>query len=298
MTQQQQQVKVFVSHAHEDSAWCNAFVGALRQAGADVWYDEHNLGYGRLMDVIERELKQRRVFLVVLSPAAVASPWVRREVNAAIFLHDAEPDRIVLPIIAEPCDVPLLWSEYRWLSGPGNASLSPLEAAQEVSRTLGIGQTARAPGQSWDEESLFASFTRACTPAGLQAARDLYAFTRTRGGTFSWGTGQLPSVTARFFIGQTPYPVFTLYEWPAGKAVFALNFEFLQGGALPLTALARLAERLRTIPKVADRYAGLEQANFKRRPALSLDQVLSQPGAVATVEAALDDLLQCSQQAS
>jgi hypothetical protein len=222
---------------------------------------------------------------------------VRREVNAAIFLHDAEPDRIVLPIIAEPCDVPLLWSEYRWLSGPGNASLSPLEATREVARTLGIGQVARAPGQRWDEESLFASFTRACTPAGLQAARDLYAFARARGGTFSWGAGQLPSVTARFFIGQTAYSVFSLYEWPAGNAVFALNFEFLQGGILPLAALARLAERLRTIPKVPDRFAGLEQRDFKKRPALSLNQVLVQPGAVATVEAALDELLRSGQQA-
>lgn len=293
---QQQQLKVFVSHAHEDSTWCNAFVGGLRQAGADVWYDEHNLGYGRLMDEIERELKQRRIFLVVLSPAAVASPWVRREVNAAIHLHDSEPDRIVLPIMAEPCEVPLLWSEYRWLSGHGDASLSPSEATREVSRTLGLGQVARAPGQSWDEEGVFASFARACSPAGLQAARDLYTFARARGGTFSWGTGQLPSVTARFFIGQTSYSVFTFYEWPAGNAVFALNFEYMQGGALPLAALARLAERLRTIPKVSDRYAGLEQTNFKKRPALSLDQILAQPGAVATVEAALDELLHSGQQ--
>ncbi len=213
-------------------------------------------------------------------------------------LHDAEPDRIVLPIIAEPCQVPLLWSEYRWLSGPGDAGLSPVDAAREVARTLGIGQVARAPGQNWDEESVFASFTRACTPAGLQAARDLYAFARARGGTFSWGAGQLPSVTARFFIGGTSYSVFTLYEWPAGNAVFALNFEYLQGGALPLAALAQLAERLRTIPKVADRFAGLEQTNFKRRPALSLDQILALPSAVATVEAALDELLHSGQQAS
>lgn len=287
-----QQMLVFVSHAHEDSAFCQALVAGLRQAGADVWYDEHNLGYGRLMDVIERELKQRRVFLVVLSPAAISSPWVKREVFAAISLHDSEAERIVLPIMAQPCEVPLLWREYRWLSGPNDAGLAPTEAVRELVRTLGLGQAARAPGQSWDEPSLFASFSRGCTPAGFQAARDLYDFVRTRGGTFSWGTGQLPSITARFFIGQTSYSLFSLYEWPAGNAVCALNFEYLQYGALPLAVLARLAERLRTIPNVADRYAGLEQKSYKMRPALSLDQVLAQPGAVATVEAALDELLQ------
>jgi hypothetical protein len=280
--------QVFVSHAHEDIAWCNILVSSLRQADVDVWYDENNLGYGRLMDVIERELKQRRIFLVILSPAALASPWVRREVVAAINLHDADSNRIVLPIIAVPCEVPLLWSEYRWLSGPSDAGLPPTEAAQEVIRTLGIGQAARAPGQSWDEASGFDSFTRACTPAGLQAARALFDYARARGATFSWGTGQLPSVSARFYIGATPYMVFTLYEWPAGKTVFALNFEYLQGGSLSQAVLARLAERLRAIPKVADRYAGLEQRDFKKRPALSLDQILAQPGAV---ESAIDELL-------
>lgn len=290
-------MKIFVSHAHEDSTWCNAFVAPLRQAGADVWYDEHNLGYGRLMDEIERELRQRRVFLAVLSPAAVASPWVRREVVAAINLHDAEADRIVLPVIAQACEVPLLWGEYRWLSGANDAGLPATEAAREVIRTLGIGQAARRQGQSWDEASVFASFERACTPAGLQVARRLFDFVRARSGTFSWGAGQLPSVSARFYIGGTPYMVFSLYEWPAGNAVFALNFEYLQGGALPQSALARLAEQLRTIPKVADRYAGLEQASFKKRPALSLDQVLAQPDALATVEAALGHLLQTDAQA-
>lgn len=85
--------------------------------------------------------------------------------------------------------------------------------------------------------------------------------------------------------------MFTLYEWPAGKAVFALNFEYLPGGAIPLAALARVAEQMRSIPKVADFYMGVEQAGFKKRPALSLDLVLAQPDAVATIEASIDELL-------
>jgi hypothetical protein len=34
-------LKVFVSHSHQDDAFCCLLVGALRQAGSDVWYDEH-----------------------------------------------------------------------------------------------------------------------------------------------------------------------------------------------------------------------------------------------------------------
>jgi hypothetical protein len=49
------QLKVFVSHSGLDKAICDQVVGALRDAGADVWYDEHNLGAGQLLEEILRE---------------------------------------------------------------------------------------------------------------------------------------------------------------------------------------------------------------------------------------------------
>ncbi|HEY7343450.1 MAG TPA: toll/interleukin-1 receptor domain-containing protein [Ktedonobacterales bacterium] len=54
-----EQLRVFVSHTSEDSAFCHTIVAALRGAGADVWYDEHNMGSGRLADEILRELGRR-----------------------------------------------------------------------------------------------------------------------------------------------------------------------------------------------------------------------------------------------
>jgi hypothetical protein len=44
-----------------------------------VWYDEHNLGAGQLLEEIQRELNARPVFVVLLSPDALASKWVQRE---------------------------------------------------------------------------------------------------------------------------------------------------------------------------------------------------------------------------
>jgi hypothetical protein len=69
---------IFVSHSHEDTAFCQALVTALRGAGADVWYDEENLGAGHLMDVIQQELGRRKNVIVILSKRALASKWVRR----------------------------------------------------------------------------------------------------------------------------------------------------------------------------------------------------------------------------
>src|SRR5258705_12571303 len=123
------------------------------------------------------------IFIPVLSPAAVASQWVRREVNAAIRLHDEQPERIVLPVIAERCDVPLLWGDYKWVSGPDDAGLTPSDAAERVIRTLGLAQ-AGSSKQPWDEVRLFASLAQACTPEGFRAARHVFDYARQRGAAF------------------------------------------------------------------------------------------------------------------
>jgi len=67
------QMRVFVSHTSADNDFTEALVNALRDAEADVWYDQHNLGVGQLIEVINRELAARKVFIVVLSKAAFAS---------------------------------------------------------------------------------------------------------------------------------------------------------------------------------------------------------------------------------
>jgi tetratricopeptide (TPR) repeat protein len=133
-----QAARIFVSHSSENSAWCHTFVLALRSAGADAWYDEHNLGYGGLMDVIEREIRARPIFIVVLSPHAVASRWVQREMQAAIILQDEQPERIIIPVLAEKCDIPVFWRTYKYLSGPSNTSLPATEAAARVAHTLAL----------------------------------------------------------------------------------------------------------------------------------------------------------------
>jgi hypothetical protein len=46
-----------------------------------VWYEEHNLGAGQLLEVIQRELEARPVFVALLSKSAFASQWVQRETS-------------------------------------------------------------------------------------------------------------------------------------------------------------------------------------------------------------------------
>jgi hypothetical protein len=77
--------RIFVSHSHIDDEWCRCFVQELRIAGFDVWYDARNLRGGDFwIENIEKELPSREIFMVILTPDAWQSSWVRKETELAI----------------------------------------------------------------------------------------------------------------------------------------------------------------------------------------------------------------------
>ncbi len=100
--------RVFVSHSHSDNDFSRKLVHSLVGTGLDVWYDERNLGAGYLGPTIERELQTSDAYIVILSPAAVASQWVQSEWYAAWELLREEKIRFFIPVIAAECEIPLL----------------------------------------------------------------------------------------------------------------------------------------------------------------------------------------------
>jgi tetratricopeptide (TPR) repeat protein len=145
------QMRIFVSHSSTDKRACDAFVGAMRGAGADVWYDEHNLGAGQLMDEIQRELHARPVFVVLLSPAALASKWVQRECKWAYALADADPGRIILPVVVGAIDpkellaAMLFLSDFKRIEGPRNTPYPQAEAIERTLRLLELTPAGQRP---------------------------------------------------------------------------------------------------------------------------------------------------------
>ena len=128
--------QVFVSHSHTDNEYCRAFVAALRQGLGDehdaVWYDEHNLGWGELRQVIEGELRKRQHFIVILSPTAADSEWVNKEIDAALTLRRRKSMQTIQFVTAMPCEVPLLLEGYKRIEQAGGLPFSPTEAARRA----------------------------------------------------------------------------------------------------------------------------------------------------------------------
>ena len=110
------QMRIFLSHSSTDKDFADALARALRDAGADVWYDATHLGTGQLLDEISAQLSTRQVILVILSKAAFASDWVKDECRWAFNLFKREQNRIILPIVAQRLE-PTDWNSMLWLEG-------------------------------------------------------------------------------------------------------------------------------------------------------------------------------------
>jgi hypothetical protein len=94
--------EVFLSHSSHDHVFVEALVKALQRHGVPAWYCTNNiLGAQQWHDEIGTALRRCDWFVVVLSPAALASVWVKREVLFA--MNDLRFEQRLLPILYQPC---------------------------------------------------------------------------------------------------------------------------------------------------------------------------------------------------
>jgi TIR domain len=94
---------VFISYSGTDRAYVGRLAAHLAGRNIPVWYDYEIAAGDRLATVIQQQIDTCAAFVVVLTPAAVASEWVHREISYAV--HTRKP---VLPLRLARCDVPIM----------------------------------------------------------------------------------------------------------------------------------------------------------------------------------------------
>ncbi len=78
-------MKVFLSYADSDRELARELAQRLAGAGIRVWWDDAEISAGEnWAEAIERALREADALVVLLSPDAVRSRWVRREVDYAL----------------------------------------------------------------------------------------------------------------------------------------------------------------------------------------------------------------------
>jgi TIR domain-containing protein len=99
--------KLFLSHASADRPFVNKLATFLTGRKIPFWYSRrHLVGAQQWHDEIGKALQSCDWFLVVISPAAVRSKWVKRELMYA--LNEDRYENRIIPMLYKPCDTEAL----------------------------------------------------------------------------------------------------------------------------------------------------------------------------------------------
>src|SRR5205085_10673198 len=101
---------IFLSHSHLDNEFGTRLAQDLHRVLQDesaVWYDVLGSLHGgdTWWKKIVAELTARPIFMVILSPDAVQSPWVDDAINLAWKQKNSKVGKLILPLLYRDCKV-------------------------------------------------------------------------------------------------------------------------------------------------------------------------------------------------
>lgn len=99
--------KVFLSHSSNDKPFVGTLSDRLRKDGFQSWVDEVEINVGfSISNAIENGILTSGYFVIVLTPEAISSEWVRRELDIANLREIRQKDIFVLPVLLKDCEIP------------------------------------------------------------------------------------------------------------------------------------------------------------------------------------------------
>lgn len=105
-------ISVFISYSRTDSDFVDRLEADLRARNFPTWVDRHKLEGGQIwIEELEKAIQRCHVLLVVLSPEAVVSEFVRKEYRYAQNLK-----KPVIPLLYRAIpSVPLALNDIQWI---------------------------------------------------------------------------------------------------------------------------------------------------------------------------------------
>lgn len=98
---QEKQFDIFVSYSHSDKALVQSLAAELRRRHIRVWIDGWEMKPGDILrEKISEGIANASFFLVVLSPSALSSRWVKYELNSGMIDEIEQGHVRVIPAVA------------------------------------------------------------------------------------------------------------------------------------------------------------------------------------------------------
>jgi hypothetical protein len=126
------QRRAFISYSRTNKDFATKLARGLRQAGFPIWFDLLDIPTGaRWDDEVEKALRECSIFLIILTPASIASENVKDEIGYAI-----DHGKRILPVLLEDCDVPLRLRRFQYVDFTTKSFEEGFESAKELLGSL------------------------------------------------------------------------------------------------------------------------------------------------------------------
>jgi len=101
--------RIFISYSSLDATFAERLARELQTGEFDVWIDRSDIKPGAsLPSALDKGLATCGVFVPVLTPSSLASPWCRAEIDAALVRSTDDSNLVIMPVLLEDCPIPPL----------------------------------------------------------------------------------------------------------------------------------------------------------------------------------------------
>ncbi len=123
-----QQRRTFISYSRVNKEFAIKLARELRSDGYLIWFDQFDIPTGsRWDDQVEKALEECEIFLLILTPAAIASQNVKDEIGYAI-----DNRKHILPVLLENCNVPLRLRRFQYVDFTTKNFDDGIESAKQL----------------------------------------------------------------------------------------------------------------------------------------------------------------------
>ena len=127
--------RMFLSHSSADKDTVRRPADDLRRVGIEVWLDEAEIKVGDwISKKIEEGLNSTRYLALWLTNRAIESGWVETEWRTKFHDEIANRSVVVLPLLAEDCEIPRLLRDKRYADFRSNYSVGLSQLLDAVGR--------------------------------------------------------------------------------------------------------------------------------------------------------------------
>ena len=112
-----QRFDCFLSHNSADKPWVIRLKDELQKQGLKVWLDQNEIRPGDLfVEALERGIKESKSVVLVVSPEAMTSGWVKEEYSRAFALAQSPNEPVqLIPIILRDAELPGFLKNRSWV---------------------------------------------------------------------------------------------------------------------------------------------------------------------------------------